>query len=135
LANGCARRVAVRQWIKLYPWTALGISAAAGFTTATVVTPPRGVPIGEKWAHLRTRFCSAAKEDLDEAAGTPAKGGRIAATILESLFDVTKLLIESLIIAALRHPTASQAGALAAETTPRQRLDCGSPPSGHPPAT
>jgi hypothetical protein len=35
-------------------------------------------------------------------------GGSIAATLLASLFDLTRLLLESLILAALRNPTASQ---------------------------
>jgi hypothetical protein len=109
LKDRCAASVDAREWIIQYPWAAMGIAALAGFTAATVVAPAPGVPFSEKWSELRTKFCPNSSPDSDRASSySQARRGRIAATILGSLFDLTKLLLESVIIAALRNPTASQ---------------------------
>jgi hypothetical protein len=72
----------------------MGIATVAGFTVATVVTPPFGVAISEKSSARASNY-------------SHARRGRIAPMILGSLFDLTKLLLESLLIAALRNSTAS----------------------------
>jgi hypothetical protein len=100
LKNSCAASVDAREWIKRYPWAAMGIATVAGFTVATVVTPPPGVAISEKSSDRASSYSHALR-------------GRIAAMILGSLFDLTKLLLEGLIIAALRNPTVSQKQAAA----------------------
>jgi hypothetical protein len=108
LKNGCAASVDAREWIKRYPWAAMGVATVAGFTVATVVTPPSGVAISEKWSDLRAKFCHNSSPNSDRASGySHARRGPIATAILGGLFDLTKLLLESLIIAALRNLTAS----------------------------
>jgi hypothetical protein len=122
LKNGCAASVDVREWIKQYPWAAIGIATIVGFTAATVVTPPTGMPISEKWSHLRSKF----SPDSDRSARySRASHGRIAASILWALVDLTKLLIESLIIAALRKPTESQQDVAAVQAISVDLPECG----------
>jgi hypothetical protein len=131
ILTGCAASVDARKWIKKYPWVAMGVATVAGFTAATIVTPAPGTPVGEKWSHLRSKFCSDSTGNSVHAARYPhTRRGGVAGTILGSLFDLTKLLLETLIIAALRNATASQKEA-AAQTTGGVPLDVSNrPPSG-----
>jgi hypothetical protein len=109
LKSVCAASVDPREWIIRYPWAAMGIATLAGFTAAKVVTPAPGVSISDKWSELHSKFCANSSPNADRSVGySHAQRGSFAATILASLFDLTKLLVESLIIAALRNPTSSQ---------------------------
>jgi hypothetical protein len=124
LKHRYAASVDAREWIKRYPWSAMGVATVAGFAAATVVTPAAGVPFSEKWSNLRTRFCPHSSRDSDRASGySQARRGHIVAALLGSLFDLTKLLLESVIIAAFRRSAASQEQATA-QPPSTDRPDC-----------
>jgi hypothetical protein len=94
------------QWIKQYPWAALGVASVAGFAVATIVTPEPGQSIGDKWSQLA--HDQSTHNRLDEAKSkSPDRPVRtsFASTLFGPLFDLAKLLVEGLILAAVRAPT------------------------------
>jgi hypothetical protein len=93
------------QWIKQYPWAALGVASVTGFTVATIVTPGPGQSIGDKCSQLSAS--QGAGNGLEEASlkrPDPPVRTSFASSLFGSLFDLAKLLVEGLILAAARAP-------------------------------
>lgn len=105
LKESLCESVNLSQWIRRYPWAALGVASVTGFTVAAVVTPRPGQTFGDRLSELvarRSEQVSAPVEPASETQARKASTVRPSRSILESLFGLVKLLIETLIVAAIR---------------------------------
>jgi hypothetical protein len=90
----------IERWARRYPWPTVGAAAAAGFTAATIVTPSKDDSMRDKLSRLGKQVnrlkpesptaAAAAATEASAKASTPLA----AMTILHSLFDLAKMLIE-----------------------------------------
>ena len=97
LKNGLKTTADLRLWVKHYPCAALGAATVAGFAAAAAVTPAKGETIGEKFAHLK----EAAKSSMSTSDSSPAQAAPAQspkANFLNSLFDVAKVLLQTIIM-------------------------------------
>jgi hypothetical protein len=113
LKSGLADSADLRRWVKRYPWAVLGAAAATGFATAAAVTPARGESIKDKLARLRPDGQS---PSADRRCSPPPKVEQsetltVTDKLLSSLFDVAKVLVQTLIVTAFQRPAASEVSA------------------------
>jgi ElaB/YqjD/DUF883 family membrane-anchored ribosome-binding protein len=90
----------IERWARRYPWPTVGAAAAAGFTAATIVTPSKDDSMRDKLRRLGKHVnrlkpenptaATAAATEATAKASTPLA----AMTIIHSLFDLAKMLIE-----------------------------------------
>jgi hypothetical protein len=110
LKRGVATSADLRLWVKHYPWTALGAATVAGFAAGTAVTPARGESVAEKLSRLKPDGRNAETQNETNASpAAPAKSSKVQETLMDSLFDVAKTLVQTVILATVRPPAASAA--------------------------
>jgi hypothetical protein len=89
----------LRLWVKHYPWAALGAATVAGFAAAAAVTPAKGESIGEKLSQLKEAAKSSVSSDSAQANARASQLQSPKPTLLNSLFDIAKVVIQSVILA------------------------------------
>jgi hypothetical protein len=97
------------KWVKQYPWAALGVATVTGFTVAAVVTPQPGQTFSDKLSSLLGKQPPDDDSVPGEAASAArsskaSSGARMSQSLLESLFSLARILLESFIVAAVRGP-------------------------------
>jgi hypothetical protein len=117
LKSSAASSTDMRKWVQHYPWAAVGAAVAAGFAAAAAVTPAPGESISDKLARSRPagHDCSS-----DHPAGTrPKEEARdipnIVDKLLSSLFDMAKILVQTLIVSAFQCSSTSETPATDSE--------------------
>jgi hypothetical protein len=109
LKTGLITSADLRRWVTHYPWAAVGAATVAGFAAGAAVTPAPGESIGEKLSKLRPPGQKNEPAQSTAAATGPyPMSPNVKSTVITSLFDLAKLLAESLIIATFRAPAPSQ---------------------------
>jgi hypothetical protein len=100
----------LRQWVKYYPWASLGAAAAAGFAAAAAVTPAQGESFKDKLARLKPVVPLGSAEDLKSAPRQSNSSRRASVTdnLINSVFDLAKVLIQTLIVATFQRPKAAE---------------------------
>ena len=99
LKNGLKTSADLRLWVKHYPWAALGAATVAGFAAAAALTPAKGESIGEKLSSLKEAAKSSMAFERDQTAAQAVQVQSSKTTFLSSLFDIAKMLIQSVILA------------------------------------
>ncbi len=90
----------IERWARRYPWPTVGAAAAAGFTAATIVTPSKDDTMQDKLSRLGKHVNrlkpenSTATAAAATAATAKASAPLAAMTIIHSLFDLARVLIE-----------------------------------------
>ena len=122
LKGGMASSTDMRKWVEHYPWAALGAAAAAGFAAAAAVTPAHGESLQEKASRLMPKHEEPKPSDGDGAtsrAAMPSRMSAISDRLINSLFDIAKILVQTLIVTTLRGPEPQESSPYAA---PEQRM-------------
>jgi hypothetical protein len=92
----------VPRWTRRYPWPAVGAAAAAGFAAAAAVTPGKDETVKEKFTRLagrlngsgKPRHGDSAAASSPRAAAAAASAPLVLTTVIHSLFDLAKVLLE-----------------------------------------
>jgi hypothetical protein len=112
LRNGMASSADLRAWARRYPWAAVGAASVAGFAAGTAVTPAPGQSLQEKLQENLSRFQTNGEPQplesprpVREASATST--GAVSDKLISSIFDLAKTVIQTVILAAVRPPTAS----------------------------
>ncbi len=95
----------LRAWARQYPWAALGVAAVTGFAAATMLS--KKPPAADNQPDSSPAPNPAASPPPPQAAGiypTSATSG-LKAMIIGALFGLAKLVIENLLVAAIRGPS------------------------------
>jgi hypothetical protein len=108
LKLGLANGADLRQWVKHYPWASLGAALAAGFSAAAVVTPAPGESVTDKLSRLRSDGQPSSNESSAPQQIKSTNGQAVTDKLIGSLFDLAKVLVQSLIVAAFRPPASKQ---------------------------
>jgi hypothetical protein len=93
------------RWVRRYPWAALGVATVAGFSLASVVTPQRGESLSDKLSTLAGNRPPGNGPQEEAASPRPAKvtaGPSVSQSFIESLFGLARILVETLVMAAVR---------------------------------
>jgi hypothetical protein len=110
LKLGLSNSADVRQWVKHYPWASLGAATAAGFAAAAAVTPAKGESINDKIARLRRNWQPTSADDSPSAAtqiNSPRRTS-VSDQLISSVFDLAKVLVQTLIVSILQRPAAAE---------------------------
>ena len=110
LKLGVTNSADIRQWVKYYPWASLGAATAAGFAAAAAVTPAKGESINDKISRLRRNGQPISADD-SATAPTQINSPRRASVsdqLISSVFDLAKVLVQTLIVATLQRPAAAE---------------------------
>jgi hypothetical protein len=104
LKNGLTTSADLRLWVKRYPWAALGAATVAGFAAGAAVTPAPGQSIREKLSRLGANGRRAPVEKPSDVADsvTATSKASFKSVLLDSLFDLAKTLIQTVILATVR---------------------------------
>lgn len=102
LKDSLKQAASLETWARTYPWAALGVAIAGGFTLATIVTPKKGESVGEKLAALTP--ASAAKDGAEHAEKAAKKSAFIS-LLLSALFELAKNFAVTRFKAAIQSPT------------------------------
>ena len=110
LKLGLTNSADLRQWVKCYPWASLGAATAAGFAAAAAVTPAKGESINDKIARLRR---NGQPTSADESPSAPAqfnspRRASVTDQLINSVFDLAKVLVQTLIVATFQRPVAAE---------------------------
>jgi hypothetical protein len=110
LKLGLTESADLRQWVKYYPWASLGAAAAAGFAAAAAVTPAQGESLKDKLARLKPAVQPNSEEDSKSAPPQThsAKRASVTDNLINSVFDLAKVLIQTLIVATFQRPVAAE---------------------------
>jgi hypothetical protein len=103
--TGLAQSADVRLWVKHYPWAALGAAAAAGFAAAAAVTPAAGQSLQDKFSQLRPSDQSAANETCTNLPPRAAKSSSVTNKLIDSLFELAKVLVQTIVLTLVRNST------------------------------
>jgi hypothetical protein len=99
----------LREWVKYYPWASIGAAAAAGFAAAAAVTPAQGESVKEKLARLKPEMHSSSDEQpADAAQSKAARHSSVTDNLINSVFDLAKVLVQTLIVATFQRPTPTE---------------------------
>jgi hypothetical protein len=103
LKSGLTSSADLRLWVKHYPWAALGAATVAGFAAAATITPAPGESVSDKLSRLRSNGSNGTAE---ESANHPAERAKqrstVKASLIDSLFDLAKTLIQTVFLATLQ---------------------------------
>lgn len=99
---GALESLDLRAWARQYPWAALGAAAVTGFAAATIMAKK---PTEAGCQEDAPQIASSAAPP--QAAGVYPSGASsgLKAMIIGVLFGMAKLVIENLLVTALRGPT------------------------------
>jgi hypothetical protein len=106
LRIGLANSADLRQWVKHYPLASIGAAAATGFAAAAAVTPAQGESITDKLSRLVSERGPDTIDDSSRAAArqNPPKRATVMDNLITSLFDLAKVLVQTLIVATFQQP-------------------------------
>ena len=107
LKNGLSTSANLRLWVKHYPWAALGAASVAGFAAATAITPAAGESLSEKMSRLKSNVRESTPSDNGRPAGEAEKSSRVKATLMDSIFDLAKTLVQTVLLATLQGQAAA----------------------------
>ena len=111
LKLGLTNSADLRQWVKCYPWASLGAATAAGFAAAAAVTPAKGETINDKIAQLRPNGQPTTAPEDSPSAPTQFNATRrasISDQLISSVFDLAKVLVQTLIVTTFQRPAAEE---------------------------
>jgi hypothetical protein len=121
LSSGLTSTADLQQWIKRYPWAALGAATVAGFAAAVALTPARDETVAEKPSPLRSTGESKASESgAASPAHQQARAAGASDLIVSALFDLAKTLVQTLILATVRSATMQSQAQNGAPADPRE---------------
>jgi hypothetical protein len=103
LRNGVKSSADLRLWVKHYPWAAMGAAAVAGFAAATAVTPAKGETVGEKLSRLAKSAKPGETTDSAGQVSTQTASQSPKTTLLNSLVDIAKVLIQTVVLATVQN--------------------------------
>jgi len=106
LKIGVANTADLRQWVKHYPWASLGAAVATGFAAAAAVTPAQGESITDKLSRLVPESQSTKSDGCPRAEpqNNSPKRAVVADNLINSLFELAKVLVQTLIVTAFQQP-------------------------------
>jgi hypothetical protein len=118
LKLGLAESADLRQWVKYYPWASLAAAAAAGFAAAAAVTPAQGETFKDKLARLNPDLQHNSEGDSKGAPqqSNSAKRASVTDNLINSVFDLAKVLIQTLIVTTFQRPVTGES----AESNPTE---------------
>jgi hypothetical protein len=121
LSSGLTSTADLQQWIKRYPWAALGAATVAGFAAAVALTPLYGETVAEKPSPLRpTGETEASESGAAPPAHQQARAAGASDLIVSALFDLAKTLVQTLILATVRSATMQSQAQNSAPADPRE---------------
>jgi hypothetical protein len=123
LSSGLTSTADLQQWIKRYPWAALGAATVAGFAAAVALTPSRGE--GETVAEQPSPLRPAGESEAGESGVAPpahqqARAAGAYDLLVSALFDLAKTLVQTLILATVRSATMQSQAKNGAPPDPRE---------------
>jgi hypothetical protein len=104
LKEGSTARLDPRRWIKEHPWLALGLATVSGFTIASAIT---GADRKSEGTDRQSHDGPAPDRGHPPAVGTRPLRSRLTMFVAETLLDLAKFTIQSLMIAVMQ-PDAGQ---------------------------
>jgi hypothetical protein len=102
LKAGLKTSADLRLWVRQYPWAVLGAATVTGFAAAAAITPAKGESVAEKFSRLK-ESASGARDGAGAPASQPVQTQTTKATFLNSLFDLAKVLLQSVILATFQN--------------------------------
>jgi hypothetical protein len=96
-------------WAKSYPWVALGVAIAGGFTAATLVTPAKGETFGEKISKLVPVKAASVEATTDQSAQRAKKSSVLVSLLISALFELAKNYVSMRLKSGAAPQTDSQA--------------------------
>jgi hypothetical protein len=100
LKNRCVESVGLSHWIRNHVWTALGCGAVAGFAAARILTQKAGGCDSESAGAAETANGQKKAQPVAERYGR--KKSRLSGKAVGAVFNLSKLLVEAALVAALR---------------------------------
>jgi hypothetical protein len=106
LRLGVANSADLRQWVKHYPWASLGAAVAAGFAAAAAIAPAKDESVTDKLSRLVPDEHSDANDGCSRGTTqiNASKRATIADNLISSLFDLAKILVQTLIVSTFQQP-------------------------------
>ena len=123
LKSSAAASVDLAAWARAYPWPTIAASAATGFAVAALImskSKKSATPADSASDDVAGASPHVASEPPKAAAGRP-----FLRSISFAVFDLAKLLIETLVVTAIRNAQASPPAT--APTDDRDRRDAATP--------
>lgn len=116
-----------KVWARTHPWISVGIAAAAGFAAASAIVPAPGQRTADKWAGVMHRLApdrqggASGMPNSPSEASAPSSTTSIWTSVIDALFELTKVAITNLL--------ASMAQAKVATAAAHDIADDSSPPA------
>ena len=105
LKSGAAESLDLRVWARQYPWAALGVAAVAGFAAATLLAKKPTEEVCRENSPESVSSAAPPPPPLPAGVYPASASSGMKAMIIGALFGLAKIVIENLLIAALRGPT------------------------------
>ncbi len=95
----------LRAWARQYPWAALGVAAVAGFAAATILSKKSSTESVQENVTQPPSLATSPPPPPQATGVYPASASSgLKAMIIGALFGLAKLVIENLLITAIRGP-------------------------------
>jgi hypothetical protein len=96
----------LRKWTQRYPWAAVGTAAVVGFAAAAAVTPAPGETFFDHLSQQKPKSRPyATNSGVAEDKLAPPKQSAFSEKVIDGMFELAKVFIQSLFVAMARPAT------------------------------